>query len=37
MGYLLELSTEWRSNSSVLESVKEFLDKSWRTQMRGRL
>ena len=36
MEYLLKLSTEWRSNSSVLESMKEFLDKSWRTKMRGR-
>ena len=34
MEYLLGLSAEWRSNSIVLENVKEFLDKSWNTRMR---
>ena len=33
-------STKYSRNASgnikVLESVKEFLDKSWRTRMRGR-
>ena len=34
MEYLLKLSAKGRSNSRVLESVKEILDKSWRTRTR---